>query len=125
MKKFDRMLELIEKLRAEGGCPWDKEQTIETLRLKLTEEAKEVETAIDKKDYENLKEELGDVIWTASFLAQISKENGIFSIEQVLEKVIQKMIGRHPHVFGGVKASTSEDAIRLFKEAKDREKNCQ
>ncbi len=123
MKEFDKFLEIIEKLRSKDGCPWDREQTIKSLKADLEDEYQEVMEAIDKEDYENLKEEIGDLIWTLSLITQIAKEEKLFDMEDVMETVIEKMIRRHPHVFGNAKAENAEDALRIFNEAKANEKN--
>jgi len=122
MEKFDKFLELIEKLRSEEGCPWDKEQTIKSMRTDMMSEAKEVAEAIEKGDYENLKEEIGDLIWSAALITQIAKEDGLFDMDEVLEIVNKKMVRRHPHVFGDKKAKTAEEARKFFYEVKDNEK---
>lgn len=122
MKRFDKLLELIEKLRSESGCPWDRGQTIKTLKADLLSEAKEVGEAIDKEEYENLKEEVGDLIWSAALITQVAKEEKLFDMDDVLATVNEKMVRRHPHVFGDVKAKSGEEAKRLFYEAKTNEK---
>lgn len=123
MKDLEDIVNLIEKLRAEGGCPWDRAQTIESLKKELREEYEEVIQAIDKKDHENLKEEIGDLIWTLLLVAQIAKEEGRFNVEDVLKYTKDKIVRRHPHVFGDKKAETPEDAIRICNEAKEKEKD--
>ena len=122
MKEFDKFLQLIEKLRSDEGCPWDREQTITSLKIDLIEEVKEVIEAIDKEDYENLKEELGDVIWVVALLTQIAKENTMFEMKDVLLNVMKKIKHRHPHVFGDLKAVNSDEAKKFFYEAKMKEK---
>ena len=122
MKEFDRFLQWIEKLRSDEGCPWDREQTITSLKTNLIDEVKEVIEAIDKEDYDNLKEEIGDLIWVVSLLTQIAKENEMFKMKDVLLNVMKKIKHRHPHVFGDLKAVNSDDAKKFFYEAKIREK---
>ncbi len=122
MKEFDQFLQLIEKLRSDEGCPWDREQTISSMKAELMDETKEVVEAIDKKDYENLKEELGDLIWITALLTQIAKEDELFEMKDVLQNVSQKIRHRHPHVFGIAKAANSDEAKKLFYEAKIKEK---
>jgi len=122
MKNFDKLLELIEKLRSESGCPWDREQTIKSLREDLMSEAKEVAEAIDKDDYENLKEEIGDLIWSAALITQIAKEEKLFDMDDVLKTVNEKMVRRHPHVFGDKKAKDGKEAKKFFNEVKNNEK---
>jgi uncharacterized protein YabN with tetrapyrrole methylase and pyrophosphatase domain len=122
MKDFDEIVKLIEKLRGKNGCPWDKAQTIESLKSDLMSEAKEVEKAIKAKDYENLKEELGDLLWAIVLISQVAKEEELFSINDVLKTAKEKIIRRHPHVFGNLKAKTPEEAIKIFQEVKRKEK---
>lgn len=122
MKAFDRLLELIETLRGKDGCPWDREQSIQSLKGDLLSEAGEVAQAIDGEDYDNLREEIGDVIWAAALLTQIAADEGLFNMMDVLEAVNAKIVYRHPHVFGEVKAADAEEARQRFNEAKRREK---
>jgi tetrapyrrole methylase family protein/MazG family protein len=122
INEFEKLVEIVEKLRGENGCPWDKEQTIESLKSDVVGEVEELRQAIENKGYENLKEEIGDVIWASVLLAQVAKDDGLFDIDEVLKAVNEKMVGRHPHVFGGAKAANGEEATRLFKEAKANEK---
>lgn len=123
MKELDDIVKLLEKLRSEKGCPWDRAQTIETLKKDLEEEYEEVIQAIDKKDYENLKEEIGDLIWTLLLVVQIASEEKKFDARDVLKNTRNKIIRRHPHVFGDEKAESPEKAIRAFNKAKEEEKN--
>src|SRR2546423_5743577 len=94
-----RLIEIMATLRAPGGCPWDREQTIDTLKPFVLEETYEVLEAIDRHDHEALREELGDFVFEAVFLAQLESEAGRFSIADSLETVSDKLIRRHPHVF--------------------------
>lgn len=98
---FDQLISVMERLRGEAGCPWDKEQTRESLKPFLIEEAYEVLDAIDSKNKNFLCEELGDLMFQVVFHAQVAKENGEFDIEDILKMTIDKMTRRHPHVFGG------------------------
>ncbi|KKP37448.1 MAG: tetrapyrrole methyltransferase domain-containing/MazG-like protein domain-containing protein, dITP/XTP pyrophosphatase [Candidatus Peregrinibacteria bacterium GW2011_GWF2_33_10] len=118
MKEFQKLLDLVEKLRAPNGCPWDRKQTIESLAKCVKEEANEVLEAIEKKDYENLKEEIGDVILTLSMICQIAKENKLFDMQDCLKDVSKKIISRHTWVFGKDKAETAEEALKLWKKNK-------
>jgi tetrapyrrole methylase family protein/MazG family protein len=122
MKNFDKLLQLIEKLRSENGCPWDREQTIKSLKADLLSEVDEVAEAIDKEDYENLKEEIGDLIWSAALITQVAKEEKLFDMEDVLKTVNEKIVRRHPHVFGDKKAKDADEAKKIFNEAKNNEK---
>lgn len=122
MKIFDEFVETIATLRGEGGCPWDIEQTHESLKKCLIDESQEVLDAIDAHDDENLCEELGDVLLQVVMHAQIATEEGRFTIEDVVRGVNEKMIRRHPHVFGDVKVDSLEDQLKLWEEIKKQEK---
>lgn len=122
MKVFDEFVETIAALRGEGGCPWDIEQTHESLKKCLIDESQEVLDAIDARDDENLCEELGDVLLQVVMHAQIAAEEGRFTIEDVVRGVNEKMIRRHPHVFGDVKVDSLEDQLKLWEEIKKQEK---
>ena len=98
---FDRLVDVIRALRAPDGCPWDRAQTHETMTREMIEEAYEVVQAIENKDTANLREELGDVMLQVVMHAAIAEENGEFTLADVCNEVSDKMIGRHPHVFGG------------------------
>lgn len=123
MKIFDEFVETIATLRAPGGCPWDQEQTHESMKKCLMDEAEEVLEAIDSKDDDNLCEELGDLLLQVVMHAQIAAEEGRFTIEDVIRGVNDKMIRRHPHVFGDVKVDSLEDQLKLWEEIKAKEKN--
>ena len=125
MKIFDEFVETIATLRAPGGCPWDIKQTHESLKKHLVEESNEVIEAIDSGDDENLCEELGDVLLQVVLHAQIAAEEGRFTIEDVCRVVNDKMIRRHPHVFGDVVIESDEDQLRLWEEIKRQEKRNQ
>ena len=99
MKEFDRLLEIVAALRAPGGCPWDREQTIDSLEPFVLEEAYEVLQAIDRHDHAALCEELGDFVFEAVFLAQLESEAGLFTIADSLKSIADKLVRRHPHVF--------------------------
>lgn len=122
MKIFDEFVQTIATLRGDGGCPWDMEQTHESLKECLTDEAQEVLDAIDAKDDENLCEELGDLLLQVVMHAQIAAEENRFTIEDVVRGVNEKMIRRHPHVFGDVKVDSLEDQLKLWEEIKKQEK---
>lgn len=121
-KNFDRLVEIMDRLRGEDGCPWDRKQTRESLKPFLIEEAYEVLETIDEKDAKKLKEELGDLLYQILFHARISKENGEFDIEDVLSASIEKMVRRHPHVFGDVKAANAEEVLKQWEAIKKSEK---
>ncbi len=122
MEKFDKFVEIIRTLRSENGCPWDKEQTHESLRQNLIEESYEVVESIDNRDMANLREELGDVLLQIVMHSVIAEEEKAFTIEEVIEEISEKMIRRHPHVFGDVEAETSEEVLKNWDEIKKVEK---
>ena len=119
---FDKFCDIIEKLRAPEGCPWDRKQTAESLKKSLLEECNEALEAIDKKDDENLCEELGDVLLVVGMIARIKEEEGKFNISDLLSGVNDKLIRRHPHVFGDAKASSPEEVLKLWNQVKEEEK---
>jgi tetrapyrrole methylase family protein/MazG family protein len=119
---FNDLIEIIAQLRGPGGCPWDIEQTHESLKKCLQEEAGEVMEAIDNKDDANLCEELGDLLLQVVMHAQIASETGRFTMDDVIQGVSAKMVRRHPHVFGDAKASNSEESLNLWAEIKKQEK---
>lgn len=122
MYTFKDLVNITKELRSGHGCPWDREQTHESLKKCLREESGEVLTAIDHKDMENLCEELGDVLFQVMIHSQIAKENGDFTIDDVVSGICEKMIRRHPHVFGDKKAVTPEEGQALWAEIKKQEK---
>jgi MazG family protein len=119
---FAELVETFAVLRGPNGCPWDKKQTHESLIKNLREETEELIAAIEKKDPENMKEELGDVLLQVLMHAQIAKEEGLFSIEDVIQGLYDKLHYRHPHVFGDVKAKSAEEALAVWKEMKKKER---
>ena len=122
MEIFDEFITTIAALRGKNGCPWDIRQTHESLKECLIEEAGEVLAAIDKRDDENLCEELGDLLLQVVMHAQIAAEEGRFTIEDVVRGVNEKMIRRHPHVFGSETAVSVEEGLQLWEEIKKQEK---
>jgi MazG family protein len=110
-------------LRSEKGCAWDRAQTIQDLRQYLLEEVYEVLHALDQEDTASMKEELGDLLFQVVFLSQVMQECGTFSLLEVLDRLCNKMIGRHPHVFGDTKAGTPEQALASWESMKIREKS--
>lgn len=120
-EKFQKIVEIIEKLRSEKGCPWDRLQTHDTLKRYLLEETYELIEAIEKKDYDAIKEELGDLLLQIVFHSQIAKENGKFNINDVIEKICRKMVSRHPHVFGEVFLETPEEVLNQWEDRKREE----
>lgn len=122
VNKFLKLVDILEKLRGKNGCPWDKKQTHQTLMKYLFEESNEYNEAVQKQDYDNMKEELGDVLLQIIFHAQIAKENKKFDIYDVLDTINEKMIRRHPHVFGNSKAKTEEEIRAEWEKIKAEEK---
>ncbi len=121
-KGFQKLVKVMERLRGEGGCPWDREPTRESLKPFLLEEAYEVLEAIEEKDTELLKEELGDLLLQVVFHAQIARELGEFMIEDVLVALTDKLIRRHPHVFDKTKAETTQEVLTQWEKLKNQEK---
>jgi len=133
MKSFDRLVQVIAKLRSPKGCPWDRKQTHASLIRHLFEEARELKTSIRKKDYKNMEEELGDVLLQVVLHAQLAREKGRFSIQDVIQDQVRKLTLRHPHVFGytpahrralqGRRLKTSQDVLLHWKTLKKISKN--
>jgi len=119
---YEDFLDIIAQLRAPGGCPWDQKQTHESLKECLLEESQEVLDAIDNKDDENLCEELGDVLLQVVMHAQIAAEEGRFTMNDIIQCVSEKMIRRHPHVFGDMKVDTVEEGLDLWNAIKAKER---
>ena len=115
---FQELLKIMEALRSEKGCPWDKEQTRESLKPFIVEEAYELIEAIDEGDPEKIKEELGDLLFQIVFQCQIAKENNEFKVSDVIEKISKKMIARHPHVFGKADYKTADEVLLHWEEQK-------
>jgi tetrapyrrole methylase family protein / MazG family protein len=115
---FQELLKIMEALRSEKGCPWDKEQTRESLKPFIIEEAYELIEAIDESDPEKIKEELGDLLFQIVFQCQIAKENNEFKVSDVIEKISKKMIARHPHVFGKADYKTADEVLLHWEEQK-------
>src|SRR5262245_50130941 len=121
MKSFSRLVQIMARLRSKKGCPWDKKQTHESLLKYLFEESHEFKRSVKKRDFENMEEELGDLLLQVIFHAQIAKEKGRFSIDDVIKTLIRKLTLRHPHVFGykaehrrllkGHRLKTSDDIL--------------
>ena len=123
-KKYtlEDFVDIVAALRSENGCPWDKEQTHESLEKCLRDECEEVIEAIQNKDDDNLCEELGDVLLQVVMHSQIAKEEGRFTLEDVIDGVAKKMVRRHPHVFAGIKLETEEDRLAMWNAIKEQEK---
>jgi tetrapyrrole methylase family protein/MazG family protein len=121
---FNDLVKVMHRLRAPGGCPWDRQQTHESLLKYLKEESKEVVEAVRKKDWLNLEEELGDILLQVLFHAELASERGAFDISDVLATLKSKLIGRHPHVFGKGKKDklTAQDVLNRWDALKKTEK---
>lgn len=121
-EKFERAVAIMERLRSPGGCPWDREQTFDSIKPFTLEETYEVLEAIDNRDWDELTSELGDLLLQVLFYAQMAREEQRFSIDDVLERLSNKLVGRHPHVFGDVKAETAAAVLRNWEALKAEEK---
>lgn len=122
MEEFKELVEVIARLRVKDGCQWDREQTHSTLRPNMIEEAYEAVDAIDDNDLKHLQEELGDVLLQVLLHSQIASEEGAFSIEDVSRELKEKLIHRHPHVFGNVKVNSTDDILNNWDKLKAEEK---
>jgi nucleoside triphosphate diphosphatase len=120
--KFQQLVDLMARLRAPEGCPWDREQTFDSIKPYTLEETYEVLEAIDNRDWDELQGELGDLLLQVLFYSQIASEEQRFSINEVLNRLSSKLINRHPHVFGKVTAETSADVLRNWEALKAEEK---
>jgi tetrapyrrole methylase family protein / MazG family protein len=119
---IQKLVDLVERLRGENGCPWDREQTRETLKPMLIEEAFEVLDALDGASPAELKEELGDLLFQVVFHAQIAEEKGEFRLADIIDRLHEKMVRRHPHVFGDANLLTSQDVLKNWEDIKAAEK---
>lgn len=119
---FDDFIEIIARLRAKDGCPWDREQTHESLKENMLEEAYEAVDAINNNDMNNLKEELGDCLLQIALHSQIAKEEEIFTIDDVIDAISRKMILRHEHIFSDVVLNTTKDVLNNWEKIKKVEK---
>src|SRR5438067_2206162 len=123
--RFERAVAIMARLRAPGGCPWDREQTFDTIKPFTLEETYEVLEAIDNRDWNELPGELGDLLLQVLFYSQMAQDEQRFSINDVLERLSTKLVNRHPHVFGDVTAETSADVLRNWESLKAEEKRKQ
>ncbi len=121
-ERFERAVSVMARLRAPGGCPWDREQTFDSIKPYTLEETYEVLEAIDNRDWNELSSELGDLLLQVLFYAQMAKEQNTFSIDEVIDRLCQKLVDRHPHVFGNVKAETTSEVLRNWEALKAEEK---
>jgi len=121
-ERFERAVEIMARLRAPGGCPWDREQTFDSIKPYTLEETYEVLEAIDDRDWPELTGELGDLLLQVLFYSEMGREAGYFAIDDVLDRLANKLIDRHPHVFGEVKADTPAEVLRNWQALKAEEK---
>src|SRR5438105_8685551 len=121
-ERFERAVSIMARLRGPGGCPWDREQTFDSIKPYTLEEAYEVLEAIDNRDWDELRGELGDLLLQVLFYSQMAEEEKRFSIDDVLDRLSSKLVDRHPHVFGEAKAETSADVLRNWEALKAEEK---
>src|SRR5438876_11804266 len=121
-ERFERAVSIMARLRAPGGCPWDREQTFDSIKPYTLEETYEVLEAIDNRDWEELTGELGDLLLQVLFYSEMAAEEKHFSIDDVLDRLSSKLVDRHPHVFADVKAETSSDVLRNWEALKAEEK---
>ena len=121
-EKFERLVAIMARLRAPGGCPWDREQNFDTIKPYLLEETYEVMDAIDARDWPGLADELGDLLLQAVFFAQMASEEHRFTIADCLDAIVDKLIRRHPHIFGEATAKTAGDVKKRWDEIKAEER---
>ena len=121
-EKFQQLVTIMARLRGPGGCPWDREQTFDTIKPFTLEETYEVLDAIDRRNWNDLAEELGDFLLQAVFYAQMASEQQLFGIADALDAINQKLVRRHPHIFGEEKAQTAGDVKRIWGQVKSSEK---
>jgi len=121
-ERFERAVQIMAQLRAPGGCPWDREQTFDSIKPYTLEEAYEVLEAIDDRDWPELTGELGDLLLQVLFYSEMAREANYFSIDDVLDRLSTKLVDRHPHVFGDVKADTPAEVLRNWEALKAEEK---
>src|SRR5271156_2410998 len=121
-ERFEQAVSIMARLRGPGGCPWDREQTFDSIKPYTMEETYEVLEAIDNRDWDELPGELGDLLLQVLFYSEMGKEQGTFSIDDVLDRLSRKLVDRHPHVFGDKKADTSAEVKRNWEALKVEER---
>src|SRR5436309_3991770 len=121
-EKFEKAVAIMARLRAPGGCPWDREQTFDSIKRYTLEETYEVLEAIDKRDWPELTSELGDLLLQVLFYAEMAREESRFSIDDVLDALSHKLVHRHPHVFGDVKADDAAQVLKNWEALKTQER---
>ena len=119
---FDELVRIMDRLREPGGCPWDRKQTLSTFAPNLREELAEVEEAMAKRDPANLCEEIGDLMFNIVFVARLAKEEGWFTMEDALKGIRDKIIRRHPHVFGDAHCEDADEVLAQWNKIKEAEK---
>ena len=124
-ERFERAVSIMARLRGPGGCPWDREQTFDSIKPYTLEETYEVLEAIDNRDWPELTGELGDLLLQVLFYSEMAREAGHFSVDDVLDRLSNKLVGRHPHVFGDVKADTPAEVLRNWQALKAEEKKAE
>lgn len=122
MKRFEELVHIVKKLRAPDGCPWDREQNLYSIKEQMLEEAYELAHALDSKDVPNIQEELGDLALHVVFHSVMAEEDGLFTVEDVLEGINDKLVRRHPHVFGDTQVDDSDHVVRNWEAIKASEK---
>ncbi|MBM3804368.1 MAG: nucleoside triphosphate pyrophosphohydrolase [Acidimicrobiia bacterium] len=121
-ERFLDLVALVDRLRGPGGCPWDREQTLETLKPMMLEEAYEVLDAMDSADRQEFCSELGDLLFQVVFLSRVAEDEGWFQVDDVAKKIVAKMVRRHPHVFGTVNAATAGEVVENWENIKRSER---
>lgn len=124
-RSFEELVSLMHTLRGPNGCPWDRKQTLESLKPFIIEESYEVVDAIDRDDRQSLQEELGDFLLQAVFVAELTREEGSFDIEDAITAIHDKLIRRHPHVFGNVEAHDAEQVLVNWEKLKNEERKAE
>jgi len=120
--RIDRLLELMARLRAPDGCPWDREQSFRSIAPYTIEEAYEVDDAIRREEWSDLRDELGDLLLQVVFHAQMAREAGLFDFGDVVDALCDKLVRRHPHVFAGERAADADEVLRQWERHKDAER---
>jgi tetrapyrrole methylase family protein / MazG family protein len=122
MTTFKELVELMAYMRGPDGCPWDREQTLADFKKHFRNESKEVLDALKKEDMENLKEELGDILWHILFMSEIANERGLFTVDDVMDGLKDKIVRRHPHIFREKRKLTSEEVLAEWGAIKAKER---
>jgi len=122
MKEFDRLVEIVATLRGENGCEWDKKQDFDSMKKYILEEVYELIDAINRKDIKEMKEEIGDILMHMVFLSRLAEESSEFNIKDVLDNINNKLVVRHPHVFGDVSVNGVDDILKNWEQLKKKQK---